>query len=199
MSDDLKKLSDEGLACRVQAGSLACFEELVYRYEKRVFHFLRLKVAQPQDAEDLTQRTFIAAYRAIDKYKPKHRFVTWLFTIARRQAISHYRARRPTEPLLAEPIDARTPDAPLAGRDEAGRLWSLARGALPENQVAVLWLHYAEDLSVKEIAAAMKKTASHVKVLLHRGRNRLGDVLRESPLERTPPPIPPEGVNHVPS
>ncbi len=196
---DLQQLSDEGLACRVQAGSLACFEELVYRYEKRVFNFLRLKVAQPQDAKDLTQRTFIAAYRAIDKYKPKYRFVTWLFTIARRQAISHYRSHRPTEQLVADPVDMRTPDVALGGSDEAGRLWTLARGALPENQVAVLWLHYAEDLSVKEIAATMKKTVSHVKVLMHRGRKRLGDVLRESPLERTPPPIPTEGVNHVPS
>ena len=190
MTADLHQLSDEDLACRVQAGSLICFDELVSRYEKRVFHFLRIKTGQAQDAEDLTQTTFIAAYRAIHRYKSRHRFVTWLFTIARRQAISFYRAHRPSETLPPDVADLRTPDQPLASRDACLQVWTLARNTLPESQVTALWLCYAEDMKQREIARAMGKTVAHVKVLLHRGRRALAAELSRRPVLVAPPPIP---------
>ena len=198
MASDLSTLSDEDLAVQAQAGSVTSFEELVLRHEKRVFHFLCLRTRQTQDAEDLTQRTFIAAYRAIGRYKPRYRFVTWLFTIARRQAISHFRARRPVEPLKAHPVDGRMPDRGIVAREEWGRLWSLARDVLPENQLAALWLCYAEDLTMKEIAAAMNKTVTHVKVLLHRARKGLAAALRNHPMESEPPPLPAYSVRTEP-
>jgi RNA polymerase sigma-70 factor (ECF subfamily) len=162
----------------------------VSRYQDRVFHFLRLKTGQAQDAEDLTQTTFIAAYRAIHRYKPRHRFVTWLFTIARRQAISFYRGRRPSEALPVDVADARTPDQPLASREACTQVWSLARETLPESQVTALWLCYAEDMKQREIARAMGKTVAHVKVLLHRGRRALAAELGRRPVSVVPPPIP---------
>jgi len=55
--------------------------------------------AQPQDAEDLTQETFLRAYRSLYRYDPSLSFATWLFTIARRAAASHFRAAPQFEEL----------------------------------------------------------------------------------------------------
>lgn len=189
MSNEPHILSDEDLACRVKAGSLDCFDELLSRHQDRVYHFLRLKVGQDQDAEDLTQATFIAAYRSIGRYQPRHKFTTWLFTIARRQAISFYRARRHTEPLGEAGTDPRTPDQALVSRDACGQIWSLARQTLPEHQVTALWLRYAEDLSLREMARIMGKTLAHVKVLLHRGRRTLASELRRQAIADAPPSL----------
>jgi RNA polymerase sigma-70 factor (ECF subfamily) len=88
---DAKELSDEELACKTQAGSHAAFEELVFRYEARVFGFLQSRTGRIHDAQDLTQKVFVRAFRKIGRYNPRFRFASWLFTIARRESIGHYR------------------------------------------------------------------------------------------------------------
>jgi RNA polymerase sigma-70 factor (ECF subfamily) len=180
---DLDKQSDEELAQLVQAGSLDCFEELVSRYERQIFNFLRYKTPSREDAEDLTQKTFVLAYQRIHQYKPRYKFVTWLFTITRRQAISHYRSRRYHDELDGDLVDARTPAEELSSRDETGYVWALAKAHLSDNQFNVLWLKYKQEMSVREISKAMDKTQAHVKVLLHRGRNALSAAVRQAAME----------------
>jgi len=168
-------LSDEELARDARAGSESAFEELVYRYEKRMFLFLVRKTGNAHDAEDLTQQTFVKAYRAIGRYDARYRFAAWLYTIAGRLAASHYRSRC-AAPLVSdsiEEVDARTPDADLSARESEGRLWDWANARLTQNEFTALWLRVREDLSVAETAAAMRRTRGNVKVLLFRGRRRL--------------------------
>jgi len=88
-----KQLSDKELVSKVVAGSQASFEELVYRYSPRLFHFLRHKVSTDEDIKDLIQETFLKAFRNIDRYNPDFKFSTWLYTIAVRLAISDYRSK----------------------------------------------------------------------------------------------------------
>ena len=86
-------LSDEALALRVQEGSVRSFEELLARYEKRIYQFIRYKTANTEAAEDLAQTVFITAYEKIGRYRERHPFAAWLFTIARRKVIDYYRRR----------------------------------------------------------------------------------------------------------
>lgn len=173
--------SDEELACQVQAGAAAPFEQLVSRYEGKLYHFLRLKTADPRDAEELTQTTFVTAYRKIHLYKSNHAFATWLFTIARRLTIDHYRRNRnrPTTNALPEDsaakalVETRDPSHVVADSENHSALWESIRGILNENQFTAMWLKYEQDLPVSEIATAMKKTKTHVKVMLHRARQAL--------------------------
>lgn len=170
-----KSLTDEELARDAGAGSESAFEELVYRYEKPVFLFLRSKTLNAHDAEDLAQQTFVKAYRALDRYDARYRFAAWIYTIARRLAVSHFRSAR-TAPVVAERIeqvDVRTPDRHLTARESEGRLWDWVRARLTQLEFAALWLRVTEDLSIKETARVMGKTQTHVKVLLFRGRRRL--------------------------
>src|SRR5947207_13667977 len=84
--------SPEELARRCQAGCLESFEQLVRRYENQIFNFLRQFTHNQHDAEDLTQETFVKAYRGLHRYKSSLAFAPWLFVIARRTAASHFRS-----------------------------------------------------------------------------------------------------------
>lgn len=121
------------------------------------------------DTEDLVQETFARAYQNLGDYRDSWRFSTWLYTIARRLAISHHRkaqARGAAPPAM---VSAPSPSDVLSDREQRDTLWAMARG-LPEHQYQALWLKYAEGLSVKEIAKAMGKSQINVKVLLYRAR-----------------------------
>jgi RNA polymerase sigma-70 factor (ECF subfamily) len=172
---------DETLACEAQAGSMSSFEELVYRYESRIFQFLRCRVGGVHDAQDLTQSVFVRAFRKIGKFNPRYKFATWLFTIARRESISHYRRQSLmyVKFLPEELFRVGDPGREAAWRDAREKLWELARHRLPENQFAALYLRAAEQMSIKDVARALQKTQTHVKVLLHRARRQMVKELAE--------------------
>lgn len=168
--------SVEELAAEAAAGSSACFEALVQRLGPRLLRYLRQRVCDDHAAEDLLQETFLKAYRGLGRYDPSRSFATWLFTIGTRLAASYWRSRRPTVPM--EKVDP--PDGGDCGPLEAAAraeqrqdLWALARRALPEGQFTALWLRYAEDMAVRQIAEVTGRSVGAVKVMLHRACRRL--------------------------
>lgn len=190
MDDAIKQLTDEELALESGAGSHSSFEELVFRYTPRLNQFLRQKTADPLDAEDLTQETFIKAYRNIEKYDSRWKFSTWLYTIAVRTAVSHFRASRVREtvPLpLSHSLDSREHDDELIMQIDRRNLWLLARRLKPD-QYDALWLRYTEEMTVKEIATVMKKSSVHVRVLLHRARANMAKLASQDQFSGTPGP-----------
>ena len=174
-----QQVTDEELAVQVASGSRTAFEELVCRYSPRLFHFLRPRLSTNQDIEDLIQDTFLKAFRNIDRYNPKFKFSTWLYTIAMRLAISHYRANKPKDLSSIPnqvPLD---PEELVTRKDQSQKMWTLAK-SLHNKQYEVLWLRYMEDMAVKEMALIMDKTQVQVRVLLHRARLNLGKKLHKS-------------------
>ncbi|MCX6923429.1 MAG: sigma-70 family RNA polymerase sigma factor [Verrucomicrobia bacterium] len=180
MASDFQNISDEELARQTQAGSLVAFEELVYRYEGRVYGFVANCCRPGADARDVTQDTFVRAFQAIAQFDPRRGFAAWLFTIARRKCVDHYRAAPPVAAEESAPDlpDENDPSELLARQEERQSLWELARRRLPEAQFHALWLRYAEDMSVEAIAQVLHKTRIHVKVLLFRARQALGRELK---------------------
>jgi RNA polymerase sigma-70 factor (ECF subfamily) len=166
--------SDERLASDAAAGSLQAMETLVIRHQPKVYRFLLAKTNSRAEAEDLAQETFLVAFRKIKGFNPKYAFTTWLFTIAHRLAISAWRKHRDTTNEIPDmPEDAACPAQNAQDSDKKRNLWDHARTTLNHNQYSALWLHYAEDLSIAEIAKALHKTAPGVKLLLFRARNKL--------------------------
>ena len=187
--------TDEELAARAAAGSRPAFEELVTRYGPRLLHFLRTRSGAGEDVEDLVQETFLKAYRNIGRYDPSRRFSTWLYTIAFRLAVSRHRSKGartlPLDPEGAE-HPSPGPQEALIRKEEArksGNIWLLARTLKP-SEYEVLWLRYAEEMPLKDIARTMKKSLVGVRVLLHRSRLRLGEKLRAP----APSPLPAEAA-----
>ena len=180
--DRMADKTDEELAREARAGSRRSFEELTCRYKRRLFVFLRPRLASDEDAEDMVQDTFLKLYRNIDGYDPAYRFSTWLYTSAGRLAIDAFRkggaAARNTVALTPEMQIADPAARPEAGSEGSG-LWEAAR-ALGGDRYRVLWLRYGEDMSIEEIAAVVGRTKLAVRVLLHRARTSLAGRLGPS-------------------
>jgi len=180
---------DEELAARAAAGSNAAFEALISKYSPRLFFFLRRRCQSEADIEDLIQEAFLRAFRSIDRYDPRWKFSTWLYTTAVRLAISRHRSRTAASlPLDAETAVSRSPgpQEALIRKDESERaanIWELAR-TLKASEYEALWLRYAEEMPVKDIARTMKKSEVGIRALLHRSRLKLGRLLR-SPAHST--------------
>ena len=179
MAIDFQRCSDEELARQSQAGSLTAFEELVYRYEGRIYGFISNACHNAADAGDVTQDTFVRAFQAIGQFDCGRGFGPWLFTIARRKCIDHHRsAPSAADEPMPELSDNDDPAELLARQEERQSLWGLARRRLPESQFQALWLRYAEDMSVAGVAQVLRRTQTHVKVLLFRARRVLARELK---------------------
>ena len=179
MGSDFPNFTDQELARQTQAGSLAAFEELVYRYEGRIYGFVANSCGNGTDARELTQDTFVRAFQAIEQFDSQRSFAPWLFTIARRKCLDHYRAARPpADEPAPELADHDDPAELLARQEDRQSLWDLARRHLPKPQFQALWLKYAEEMNVADIAQVLRKTPTHVKVLLFRARQALGRELK---------------------
>ncbi len=178
MSDTqaVNHLSDEKLASQVAAGSRSSFEELVSRYSARLFYFLRHRFKTDQDTEDLIQETFLKAFRNIDRFSAEHKFSTWLYTIAIRQAISRFRSDTKRPSSLDLPTSPENPQDIVIRKQESQNIWNLA-SELGKMQYEALWLHYGEDTPIKEMAKILDKKPITVRVLLHRARLNLAKMM----------------------
>ena len=163
------------------------------RHEARLFHFLCQKSPSRQDAEDLTQQTFVSAWQKLHLFRSDARFVTWIYTIARNLTVSHYRKHgRVThcelEAAASSMVDHATPAQTVSETEEYAILWRVARKTLKPEAFDVLWMKYREQLSIAEIADIMDRSETSVKVMLHRARKNLGSALESSEAKINPEP-----------
>ena len=175
--------SAETLAREAQAGDTASFEALVERFEGPLFQFLRVRTGNADEAEELAQEAFLRAWTNLHRYDSRWRFSTWLFTVAKRLAASRHRRRAGRTEQSADVLEGVAVDADpasIAGvRDEQGHLWRTADRVLKVEQRSALWLRYAEERTVEEIANILGKRRVTVRVLLFRAREALGKHLSE--------------------
>lgn len=176
-SDATRPTSDEDLARRARDGSSDAFSALVQRFERPLLRFLSIRTGRLEDSEELVQETFLRAWHNLDRYDPARRFATWLYTIAKRLAISHQRRERPAA-LGAETLAERAgtepdPESSASAHEEHLELWGLATRVLGAEERSALWLRYGEDLTPAEIAEVLGRRQVTVRVLLFRAREKL--------------------------
>lgn len=168
--------SAEELAVRAREGSRDSFDELVARYRPRLVAFLAGRLREPADAEDAAQETFLRAYDNLDGYDATRPFATWLFTIGKHVAANHAVAQ--TRRVRREQAGAIVDEAvaPAAG---AGELWPRAAAVLSPAAYRILWLRYAQGMTVPEIASELGRSRVAIKVALFRARRRLLELEEE--------------------
>lgn len=170
------------LAARDQTEAL---NQLMLRWQDRIFHFVRKGVRDAEVAEELTQETFWRVWQYRRKYKPGGTFSAWLFRIASRLCLDHYRkqSRRPSLIGSDEPPETAAPprDDPreAAQGSELEEAIEAAMGNLPVNQRLAIEMIRFEGLSYKEAAEALDCSVGAVEQLLYRGRQALKAVLAE--------------------
>jgi RNA polymerase sigma-70 factor (ECF subfamily) len=179
---------DAELVARARAGDRAAFDELVVRHEDRVYNMALRMLGQPDDALDLAQEVFLAAYRALDGFEAKAAFSTWLYRVTVNRCRDELRRRATVKHTRPRPlsVDADPPDPPAHGASpadlavarESEALVAAAIAELPEEAREALVLRDVEGLAYEEIASVLDVPVGTVRSRLNRARTLLRDRLR---------------------
>ena len=173
----LRLQSDERLIALVRRGNQHAFEALVARYQSRLLAFCRHMLSSKEDAEDVLQEVFAAAYNAILADEREINVRPWLYRIARNRSLNHL--RRATA-VGVDSMDVHLSEGGLTTADkvhkrEEFRLLIADVQDLPETQRTALLLREIDALSYEQIAEAMETTVPSVKSLLVRARVSLAE------------------------
>jgi RNA polymerase sigma-70 factor, ECF subfamily len=169
------------LLARARGGSLLAFEEIVKRYERRVYGIALRIVRRHEVADDVAQEAFMRAHQALSTFDLDRPFGPWIGRIAANLAINHVRSPEARETPLPEG-HAETPAPGRGALDlvlerEAREVLERALHALPAEQRAVFALRTFEELSYREIADALGISIGTVMSRLSRARERLRESL----------------------
>jgi RNA polymerase sigma-70 factor (ECF subfamily) len=171
------------LARRARRGDAAAFDELVRRFHRPVLRFC-WRLARSADAEDLAQDTFVRAFVHFERFDPERPVLPWLIAIARRLCLDLLRRRKVTVGLEAIPVSdqsAPSPEREASAREQLSRL-DRALDELGEGAREAIILFHVEEMSYRDIAAALEVPMGTVMTWLHRGRAQLKRELDETPI-----------------
>jgi RNA polymerase sigma-70 factor, ECF subfamily len=180
-TEDPATLSDDDLVRRCLGGDRSAFNQLVERYQRPLYNFCYRMAGNGEDANDLTQDTFVRAYGALARFRPGSNFSTWLFAIANNACIDLVRTRQRRGDVSLdfeveegrEPADKRPqPDVEVARGDQAARVQAAVQ-TLPDKYRAVVVMRHLQDMPVEEIGRIMGLPVGTVKTHLFRGRELL--------------------------
>lgn len=167
------RYSDAELVALVSEGDEGAFRELLQHHQDAVYGFARRFLGDAQEAEDVTQETFLRLYRASNRYRPEASLRTFLLRITKNICIDHYRKKCPV--LMEQLPEIATEETPLDLLESAIETDRLEKAIedLPANQRAALLLRHSEDLHYRQIAEIMDLSVSAVESLLVRARRIL--------------------------
>ena len=177
------------LVAAAKKGDTAAFEELVNRYESKIFRLTKNITGNREDAEDAMQDAFLKAYAHLGGFQGDSRFYTWLVRIAANEALMRLRKRRPGEFSLDEPVEGDAdlmpreledwrpnPEREYAQAEMQGILAEVIEKLEPEYRI-VLVLRDLEELSTQETADVLGISITAVKSRLLRARLKLREKL----------------------
>lgn len=168
------------------AGDAAAFERIVVHYSARILAYCHRMCGA--GAEDLAQEIFVKLYLAIGQFDPERALPPFLFRIAHNHCLDYLRKRRvPTVPLeptgdFTDPISRIPSREPMPGtmaeRTEIFDAVEKALNSLPPSYRSVLVLRHVEGLSYEAISEALGLPMATIKIRIHRGREKLQQILR---------------------
>ncbi len=190
----ITEVADTELVQRAKAGDLSAFEALTDRHSQRVYSLALRMLRQQQDAEDVTQQTFLSALENLEGFRGDASFSTWMLRIAAHAALKVIRKRKGLDTVSLEEAtegesshdsiphpeyiaDWRQSPAELVHKNEIRQLLDDALAKLDEKHRLVFLLRDVEGLSVREAAEALGLSEANTKVRLLRARLQLREEL----------------------
>jgi len=173
----LRLASDERLVALTRKGNMAAYEALVARYQSRLLAFCRHMLSSREDAEDVLQEVFAAAFNAMLADERPINVRPWLYRIARNRSLNHLRKATAVgvDSMDVHVAEHGTTTAEKVHRREEFRQLMADVETLPETQRTALLLREIDALSYEQIAEAMDTTIPSVKSLLVRARVSLAE------------------------
>lgn len=173
--------SDKNLYETFMAGDISAFEELVFRHRHNLTYFIMQYVKSYHISEDIAQEVFAYIYVNPDKYSSNYEFKTYLFMLGKRRAIDYLRKNSRYTFLSVEDTDVVDYDSleNIIFQKERDKVLKEALDELKEEYRIVLMLVYLNGLSLAETAVVMNKSVSSVKILSHRAKKRLKQILEK--------------------
>jgi RNA polymerase sigma-70 factor, ECF subfamily len=176
--------ADDGdLITRFNRGDPSGFEELVRKYQDRIYNLCRYMIQDAHDAQDAAQDVFLKAYQNLKAFKPDASLYTWLYRIAVNTCLDYKKKSRPEQAADDSVIDdlASTEASPEQRyrSKEIGQAIQAAFQKLPKDLRVVIVLKEIEELSYEEIAEVLHTSIGTVKSRISRAREELRRLLQK--------------------
>ena len=172
---NIMSIEDKKLISQAQEDEQA-YEKLYQKYTRKIYAYFWYRVGHHKEtAEDLTQETFLLAFRDIKRFEFRgYSYFSYLLRVAHNLLVNYYRKAKPLPLPEIEKLPAEfTEDVhDIEQRVDSLTIWK-AMEEMPINEQNALILFYWDDLPVREISEIMGKSENAVKLLLSRGRKRL--------------------------
>lgn len=177
----MKNLSDIEIIESVKRGNQADFSLIIDRYKDRGFSLLKRMLRNDFDAEEVLQDSFLKAYQSLNSFRQDSKFSTWFYRIAYNSALTFLssKRRRNEKELssLEDHLDLSSSDQVYAGSENVSQFVNKMIDKLPEKYASILNMFYIDDMSLDEISKITGLSLVNVKVILHRSRNALRDLV----------------------
>lgn len=182
-------IDEKELVERFQNGEQEAFNELVIKYQGRIYNLVYKYVSNAETARDLSQEIFIKAFRALPHFKRQSAFYSWLYRIAINLCIDFIRQQKRGRALSFEDLATGAGNDEVVFNDvsplppdqletkELGQIIGQAVQQLPPKQQRVFNLRYHDGLQLKEIAAQLDRSEGTIKAHLHHAHKRLRTLL----------------------
>jgi RNA polymerase sigma-70 factor, ECF subfamily len=176
-----EEFDDIELISRFKKGERSAFDQLVLKYQDRIYTLCRYILGKPQDAEDAAQDTFVKAFQNLKRFTPTSSFYTWLYRIAVNTCLDHKRkaslrsiffTAHAEEYLVTIPSDNPSPETMYEGKQSMDALMA-ALSNLSKKLRVVIVLKDIDGLSYEEIAGILNLSVGTVKSRIFRARESL--------------------------
>jgi RNA polymerase sigma-70 factor (ECF subfamily) len=180
MTHDISQLIERALE-----GDQKAYSDIVSRFREQIYHFIFRMVKDKAQAEDLTQETFIKAFRALASFNSNYAFSTWLYKIAANNCIDYFRKKKLATTSIDTPIKAKDgelqrdfpdqdqgPESELISKEQTNQIQTAIDSLPPKYKEAIL-LRHSQDKSYEEISEELDIPLGTVKVRIFRAREML--------------------------
>jgi RNA polymerase sigma-70 factor, ECF subfamily len=183
-NDKPLQFSDDDLLSRAVKGDKNAFGMLYERYLTPIYRYCFFRVANPLEAEDLTEQTFLKAWESLRSprnHKPIRSFRAWVYRIAHNTVIDHHRTSKPSEPIEHQGVGADTkpnPEIAVQTRETGNSLARAISGLEPTYQQVIV-CRFVNQLSHAETAETLGLSENHIRILQFRALKKLAAILRK--------------------
>lgn len=185
----MKDLTDLEIIASVKHGNQADYAIIIDRYKNKAFSLIKRMLKNKMDAEEVLQDCFIKAYNSLSSFREEAKFSTWFYRIVYNTTLSKVSNRnRKIENEMSSLEDhfnlESDYDFRMTENSDLSSFVNIMLEKLPTNYSSVLNLFYLNEMSCEEISEVMNISTPNVKVMLHRSRNALRDLIIKNDLMR---------------